>query len=58
VLIEARTFPPGDRDVRSVAICGEFFEVTLPAADLDASSDFWRAFGLTLAASGEAPHRW
>jgi catechol 2,3-dioxygenase-like lactoylglutathione lyase family enzyme len=58
VLIEARTFPPGDRDIRSVAVCGEFFEITLPAADLDASSRFWRAFGLTPAASGEAPHRW
>ena len=58
VLIEARTFPPGDRDMRSVAVCGEFFEITLPAADLDASSRFWRAFGLTPAASGETPHRW
>ena len=58
LLIEARTFPPGDRDSRSVAVCGEFFEVTLPAADLEASSRFWRAFGLTPAASGEAPHRW
>lgn len=58
VLIEARTFPPGDRDIRNVAVCGEFFEITLPAADLDASSRFWRAFGLTPAASGEAPHRW
>ena len=58
VLIEARTFPPGDRDVRGVAVCGELFEVTLPAADLDASSGFWRALGLTAVASGEAPHRW
>lgn len=58
VLIEARTFPPGDRDVRSVAVCGELFEVTLPAQDLDASSRFWRAFGLTTVAAGEAPHRW
>ena len=58
MLIEARTFPPGDWDVRSVAICGELFEVTLPAEDLDASSRFWRAFGLTTVASGEVPHRW
>ena len=57
-LIEARTFPPGDWDGHNVAICGELFEVTLPAADLDASSRFWQAFGLTTAASGEAPHRW
>ena len=58
VLIEARTFPPGNRDLHKVAICGEFFEVTVPAADLDASSRFWRALGLAPVASGEAPHRW
>jgi catechol 2,3-dioxygenase-like lactoylglutathione lyase family enzyme len=58
VLIEARTFPPGRRDMHSVAICGEFFEVTVPAADLDASSRFWRGVGLSAVASGEAPHRW
>jgi catechol 2,3-dioxygenase-like lactoylglutathione lyase family enzyme len=57
-LIEARTFPPGDRDLHNVAICGEFFEVTVPATDLDASSRFWRALGLSAVASGEAPHRW
>jgi len=57
-LIEARTFPPGDRDTHNVAICGEFFEVTVPATDLDTSSRFWSALGLTVVASGEAPHRW
>ncbi len=58
VLIEARTFPPGDMSRHNVAICGEFFEVTLPAANLDESSAFWRALGLAVVASGEAPHRW
>ena len=58
VLLEARTFPPGDWDAQNVAICGEFFEVTLPAADLDESTRFWLAFGLATVASGEAPHRW
>jgi hypothetical protein len=58
VLIEARTFPPGRTDSHNVAICGEFFEVTVPAAELDASSRFWRALGLTPVACGEAPHRW
>ena len=58
VLIEARTFPPGDRDARSVAVCGELFELSLAAANLDESSRFWRALGLTAVASGEAPHRW
>ena len=58
VLIEARTFPPASRDAHNVAVCGEFFEVTLPATDLDASSRFWLKFGLAIVASGEAPHRW
>jgi len=58
VLIEARTFPPGHWDAHNVAICGELFELTLPATDLGASSRFWQALGLTADASGEFPHRW
>jgi hypothetical protein len=58
VLIEARTFPPGEWDAQKVAICGEFLEITLPAPDLDESSRFWQTLGLTAAAAGEAPHRW
>jgi catechol 2,3-dioxygenase-like lactoylglutathione lyase family enzyme len=58
VLLEARTFPPGDWDAHKVAICGELFELSLPAADLDASSRFWQALGFAVAASGDAPHRW
>jgi catechol 2,3-dioxygenase-like lactoylglutathione lyase family enzyme len=58
VLIEARTFPPAGWDAHNVAICGEFFEVTLPAADLDASSRFWQALGLAPGAAGDLPHRW
>ena len=58
VLLEARTFPPGEWDPKNVAICGELFELSLPAADLDASSRFWEALGLAAVASGESPHRW
>jgi len=57
-LLEARTFPPPEWDAHKVAICGEFFEVTLPATDLEASSRFWQALGLAADASGDAPHRW
>jgi catechol 2,3-dioxygenase-like lactoylglutathione lyase family enzyme len=57
-LLEARTFPPADWDGHNVAICGEMFEVSLPAGDLDESSRFWQEFGLTAVASGESPHRW
>jgi len=57
-LIEARTFPPGRLDRHNVAICGEFFEVTLPATHLEASARFWQALGLAVEGSGDAPHRW
>jgi hypothetical protein len=57
-LIEARTFPPGVWDTQNVAACGEFFELSLPASALETSSRFWQSVGFTLAASGEAPHRW
>jgi hypothetical protein len=58
VLLEARTFPPGEWDARNVAICGEFFELSVPATDLETSSRFWQSLGLVPVASGEAPHRW
>jgi hypothetical protein len=58
VLLEARTFPPGEWDPQNVAICGEFFELSVPATDLEASGRFWQALGLTDVASGETPHRW
>jgi hypothetical protein len=58
VLLEARTFPPGDWDERNVAICGNLIEVTLPAAELAASSRFWLALGMAVVASGDSPHRW
>jgi hypothetical protein len=58
VLVEARTFPPGEWDPRKVAICGEFLEITLPAPELEESCRFWQALGFTAGASGEVPHRW
>jgi hypothetical protein len=58
VLIEARTFPPGEWDTHNVAACGEFFELTLPATELATSIRFWQSLGFAPVASGEAPHRW
>jgi hypothetical protein len=58
VLLEARTFPPGEWDTHNVAACGEFFELSLPASDLRASSRFWQSLGFAVAASGVAPHPW
>jgi hypothetical protein len=58
VLIEARTFPPGEWDPHNVAAGGEFFELSLPANELDASSRFWHALGFSAVASSDAPHAW
>jgi catechol 2,3-dioxygenase-like lactoylglutathione lyase family enzyme len=58
VLIEARTFPPGDWDAQNVAAGGQLFELSLPTQELGASSRFWQALGLTQIAAGETPHPW
>jgi hypothetical protein len=58
VLLEARTFPPAEWDTHNVTACGEFFELSLPAGDLQTSSRFWESLGFAPVASGEAPHRW
>lgn len=58
VLLEARTFPPGEWDAHNVAACGEFFELSLPASELAVSSRFWQSLGFAVVASGDAPHAW
>ena len=58
VLIEARTFPPGDWDSHNVAAGGELFELSLPANELGVSSRFWQALGFAAVASSDAPHGW
>jgi hypothetical protein len=58
VLLEARTFPPGEWDAHNVAACGEFFELSLPASDVKTSSRFWQSLGFATLASGEVPHHW
>lgn len=57
-LVEARTFPPATWDPHGLLACGEFFEITLPAQELERSSDFWQALGFARVAAGEAPHAW
>jgi hypothetical protein len=58
VLVEARTFPPAAWDPQGLLVCGEFFELTLPAQELARSSEFWQALGFARVAGGEAPHPW
>lgn len=57
-LIEARTFPPAERQERHVSVCGTLLEISLPAADLAESTSFWQTLGLVPVDSGELPHRW
>jgi hypothetical protein len=57
-LVEARTFPPPEWDPHNVTACGEFFELTLPAHELERSSLFWQALGFARVAEGDAPHPW
>jgi hypothetical protein len=57
-LVEARTFPPAERDPHGLLACGEFFELTLPAPELERSSEFWRALGFTHVDGGKEPHDW
>ncbi len=58
VLIEARTFPPGEWDAHNVAAGGELFELSVPANDLGESTRFWQALGFSPVASSDAPHGW
>jgi catechol 2,3-dioxygenase-like lactoylglutathione lyase family enzyme len=57
-LVEARTFPPPEWDPHNVAACGELFELTLPAHELERSSRFWQALGFAPIAAEAAPHPW
>jgi len=58
MLIEARTFPPGEWDPHNVSACGEFLEYSLATDSIGRSRAFWEAFGFTSVASGETPHSW
>jgi len=57
-LLEARTFPPGERNPKNVSACGDFMEFSLSASSLDESKAFWDALGLKEIAAGDAPHPW
>lgn len=57
-LVEARTFPPPDWDPHNVAACGEFLEISLPAHEVERSSNFWQTLGFARVAVGDTPHAW
>jgi hypothetical protein len=58
VLVEARTFSPAVWDTERVAACGTFLEYSLATHSIEESQTFWERLGLTVIASGDAPHDW
>jgi catechol 2,3-dioxygenase-like lactoylglutathione lyase family enzyme len=44
-VIEARTYSPADRPAGEVSLCGDFAEVSFPAADFAAAQAFWEPLG-------------
>jgi catechol 2,3-dioxygenase-like lactoylglutathione lyase family enzyme len=48
-VLEARTYSPVARALTEVSLCGDFAEVSLPAADFAAALGFWEPLGFVAA---------
>ncbi len=55
-VLEARTYSPVARARAEVSLCGDFSEVSLPAADFAAARAFWEALGFVAAEEVQAPY--
>ena len=55
-MLEARTYSPVARDAMEVSLCGDFAEVSLPAADFAAAQAFWEPLGFVAAEEAEKPY--
>ena len=55
-VLEARTYSPADRDANELSLCGEFAEVSLPAADFAAAQAFWEPLGFVAAEAADEPY--
>jgi catechol 2,3-dioxygenase-like lactoylglutathione lyase family enzyme len=56
-ILEARTYSPVTRAATEVSLCGDFAEVSLPAADFAAAQAFWEPLGFVAMESAEPyPH--
>lgn len=55
-VIEARTYSPAERLPGEVSLCGEFAQLSLPAADFDAARSFWEPLGFVAVAQADAPY--
>ena len=55
-VVEARTYSPAGRRPGEVSRCGDFAEVSLPAADFAAAQAFWEPLGFVATAEAETPY--
>ncbi len=55
-ILEARTYSPVARDAVEVSLCGDFAEVSLPAADFAAAQAFWEPLGFVAAEEAQSPY--
>jgi catechol 2,3-dioxygenase-like lactoylglutathione lyase family enzyme len=56
-ILEARTYSPPAREATEVSLCGDFAEVSLPAADFAAAQAFWEPLGFVAMESDQPyPH--
>ena len=55
-VLEARTYSPVARDATEVSLCGDFAELSLPAADFTRAQAFWEPLGFVAAEEAQAPY--
>jgi hypothetical protein len=55
-VLEARTYSPVARDAMEVSLCGDFAELSLPAADFSVAQAFWEPLGFVAAEEAQAPY--
>ena len=55
-VLEARTYSPLRRDAREPSACGDFAELSLPAADFSAARGLWEALGFVATGLSTAPY--
>jgi catechol 2,3-dioxygenase-like lactoylglutathione lyase family enzyme len=55
-VLEARTYSPVDRGDTEVSLCGDFAEISLPAADFTAAQGFWEPLGFVAAEEAASPY--
>jgi|HubBroStandDraft_1064217.scaffolds.fasta_scaffold00351_23 catechol 2,3-dioxygenase-like lactoylglutathione lyase family enzyme len=55
-ILEARTYSPVARADTEVSLCGDFAEVSLPAADFAAAQAFWEPLGFVAMGESDTPY--